>query len=123
MFDVPEDKQEEERLRLSKQFLSVKNPKNIQGKLIPGTQHPINYYIITNAIMHQDQEDKADSVFDYRGNMFVKRPQDYTFDMNLYLSAYQRKVQGIDVVKGELKRDIIDYDELKELKPRILVLG
>jgi hypothetical protein len=26
-------------------------------------------------------------------------------------------VQEIDVVKGELKRDIIDYDELKELQP------
>jgi|TARA_B110000263_G_scaffold127830_1_gene111219 predicted kinase len=117
LFDVPVDKQEEERLRLSHKYLSAKSPEKINGKLIPGTQHPINYYIITNAIMHQDQEDKADSVFDYRGNMFVKRPQDYTFDMNLYLSAYQRKVQGIDVVKGELKRDIIDYDELKDLQP------
>ena len=26
------------------------------------------------------------------------------------------RVQEIDVIKGELKRDIIDYDELKELK-------
>ena len=32
LFDVPEDKREEERLRLSKQYLSAKNPDNIQGK-------------------------------------------------------------------------------------------
>ena len=37
--------------------------------------------------------------------------------MNLYLKDFERKVQEIDVVKGELKRDIIDYDELSELKP------
>ena len=117
LFDVPEEKQEEERLRLSHKYLSAKSPEKINGKLIPGTQHPINYYIITDPITHQDQEDKADAVFDYRGNVFTKRPADYTFDMGLYLSAYQRKVQEIDVVKGELKRDIIDYDELKDLQP------
>ena len=117
LFDVPKEKQEEERLRLSRKFLSSKSPENINGKLIPGTQHPINYYIITDPITYQDQEDKADAVFDYRGNVFTKRPADYTFDMGLYLSAYQRKVQEIDVVKGELKRDIIDYDELKDLQP------
>ena len=44
LFDVPEDKREEERLRLSKQFLASSNPDNIQGKLIPGTRHPVNYY-------------------------------------------------------------------------------
>ena len=117
LFDVPVDKQEEERLRLSHKYLSAKSPEKINGKLIPDTQHPINYYIITDPITHQDQEDKADAVFDYRGNVFTKRPADYTFDMGLYLSAYQRKVQEIDVVKGELKRDIIDYDELKDLQP------
>ena len=36
--------------------------------------------------------------------------------MNLYLKDFEKKVQEIDVVKGELKRDIIDYDELSELK-------
>ena len=117
LFDVPKEKQEEERLRLSHKYLSAASQEKINGKLIHGTQHPINYYIITDPITHQDQEDKADAVFDYRGNVFTKRPADYTFDMGLYLSAYQRKVQEIDVVKGELKRDIIDYDELKDLQP------
>jgi len=121
LFDVPKDKQEDERLRLSKQFLSAKNPDNIQGKLIPGTKHPINYYLITDSKTYQDQEDKADAVFDYRNNKFIKRPEDYTFDINLYLKDFQKKVDEIDVVKGELKRDIVDYDELSELTPKDIV--
>ena len=116
LFDVPKDKREDERIRLSKQFLSASNPDNIQGKLIPGTEHPINYYLITDSKTYQDQEDKADAVFDIKTNKFIKRPEDYTFDINLYLKDFQKKVDEIDVVKGELKRDIVDYDELKELK-------
>ena len=117
LFDVPKDKREDERIRLSKQFLSVSNPDNIQAKLIPGTKHPINYYLITDMKIYQDQEDKADAVFDIENNKFTKRPDDFNFDVGLYLKDFQKKVDEIDVVKGELKRDIIDYDELKELKP------
>ena len=116
LFDVPKEKQEDERLRLSKQFLSSKNPDNIQGKLISGTKHPVNYYIITDQKTYDDQNKKADAVFDIKNNKFIKRPEDFTFDINLYLKDFERKVQEIDVIKGELKRDIIDYDELKELK-------
>ena len=116
LFDVPKEKQEDERLRLSKQFLSSKNPENIQGKLIPGTKHPVNYYIITDKETYDDQNKKADAVFDIKNNKFVKRPEDFTFDVNLYMKDFDKKVQEIDVIKGELKRDIIDYDELKELK-------
>ena len=117
LFDVPKEKQEDERLRLSKQFLSSKNPDNIQGKLIPGTKHPVNYYIITDQETYDDQNEKADAVFDIKNNKFVKRPEDFTFDVNLYMKDFDKKVQEIDVMKGELKRDIIDYDELSELKP------
>src|SRR6056300_1912718 len=117
LFDVPVEKQEEERTRLSKKYLSASNPDNIQGKEIPGTKHPINFYFITDKVTYQDQEDKADAVFDIENNKFIKRPEDFVFDMDLYLKDFERKVQEIDVVKGELKRDIIDYRELEELSP------
>ena len=55
--------------------------------------------------------------FDIKGQKFIKRPDDFKFDSSLYISDFNKKVQEIDVAKGELKRDIIDYDELKELKP------
>jgi len=117
LFDVPKEKQEEERIRLSKKFLSSKNPDNVQGKLIPGTKHPINYYIITDKKTYDDQNKKADAVFDIGKNKFIKRPEEFTFDIDMYINDFNKKVQEIDVVKGELKRDIIDYDELKDLSP------
>ena len=117
LFDVPKEKQEEERVRLSQQYLSVKNSNNIQGKLIPGSKHPINYYFITDQKTYDDQNKKADAVFDIETNKFIKRPDDFVFDPSLYVREFERKVQELDVVKGELKRDIIDYNELKELTP------
>ena len=68
LFDVPVDKREDERLRLSQKYLSAKNPDNIQGKLIPGTKHPINFYFITDIQTYNDQEKKADAVFDIEDN-------------------------------------------------------
>ena len=115
MFDVPVEKREDERLRLSQKYLSAKNPDNIQGKLIPGTKHPINFYFITDMKTYNDQEKKADAVFDIEDNKFIKRPEEFTFDPNLYVKDFEKKVQEIDVVKGELKRDIIDYRELEGL--------
>src|SRR5210317_1557944 len=117
LFDVPKEKQEEERVRLSQQYLSAKNPNNIQGKLIPGSKHPINYYFITDQKTYDDQNKKADAVFDIETNKFIKRPDDFVFDPSLYVREFERKVQELDVVKGELKRDIIDYNELTELTP------
>ena len=72
LFDVPVEKQEEERVRLSKKYLSASNPDNIQGQLIPGTQHPINYYFITDKKTYDDQEEKADAVFDIENNVFAR---------------------------------------------------
>ena len=60
---------------------------------------------------------KADAVFDIGKNKFIKRPDDFTFDSSLYVKEFERKVQELDVIKGELKRDIIDYEELKGLTP------
>ena len=117
LFDVPEEKREAERVRLSQKYLSAKNPDKIQGKLIPGTNHPINYYFITDQETYDDQNKKADAVFDIENNSFVKRPDDFVFDPSMYVKEFDRKVQALDVVKGELKRDIIDYKELKELTP------
>ena len=80
LFDVPEDKQEEERLRLSKKYLASSNPDNIQGKLIPGTKHPINYYFITDEKTYDEQNSKADAVFNIKGQSFIKRPEDFEFN-------------------------------------------
>ena len=56
-------------------------------------------------------------MFDIKGQRFIKRPEDFDFNPNLYMKDFQKQVDRIDILKGELKRDIIDYDELTELKP------
>ena len=58
------------------------------------------------------------TVFDIDNNKFVKKaPEDFTFDVSVYIKDFEKKVQELDVIKGELKRDIIDYRELEELEP------
>ena len=98
LFDVPEDKQEDERLRLSKKFLSSNNLITYK-KLIPDTKHPVNYYILTDRETYDSQNEKADAVFDIESNRFIKRPEDFTFDINLYLKDFEKKVQEIDVIR------------------------
>ena len=100
LFDIPGSKEfkEEERLRLSKKFLSSSNPDNIQGKLIPGTKHPINYFFIATNEVYEDQQKKADASFDIGKNKFIKRPEDFVIDPAVYVRDYERKVQEIDVI-------------------------
>ena len=109
LFDVPKEKQEEVRIALAK------NLRNINGKLVPGTKHPINYYVITDPELKKKNDAMADGVFDIDENEFVRRPTEDTFDSEKYEADFQAKVKEIDVVKGELARDIIDYEELKGL--------
>ena len=109
LFDVPEKDREEVRIALAK------NLRNINGKLVPGTKHPINYYVITDPELKKKNDAMADGVFDIDENEFVRRPTEDTFDSEKYEADFQAKVKEIDVVKGELARDIIDYEELKGL--------
>ncbi len=111
LFDVPEKDRESARVALAK------NLRSINGKLIPGTKHPINYYVITDPELKDKNDAMADAIFDVEANKFIRRPKEQSFDSEKYTAEFQKKVSEIDVVKGELKRDIIDYEELRELQP------
>ena len=89
----------------------------VSGKLVPGTQHPVNYYVQTDPKVNDAHLETAIGVFDVLKQKFDKRPKEQAFDPKVYEAEFQKKVQEIDVVKGELKRDIVDYEELKELSP------
>lgn len=120
-FDVPKDKQEEEELRLSKSL------KDINGKEVPGTKHPINYYVITSKEGKKSADEKVDALFDIVSDKWIKKPKEQKFDYNLYADEFEKKVKEIDAIKGELKRDIVDYyelssvskDEIKNLSTRL----
>jgi hypothetical protein len=111
LFDVAPADREAVRLMLSHQL------RGINGKLIPGTKHPINYYIITDPNVKETNDKMADGVFDIKNNTWIRKPKEFKFDAERYAADFEKKVKEIDVVEGELKRDIIDYKELTELNP------
>ena len=109
LFDVPEEDRETARKELASSL------RDINGKLVPGTKHPVNYYVITDPELKKKNDAMADGVFDIDENEFIRKPTEDTFDPEKYEADFQKKVQEIDIVKGELARDIIDYEELKDL--------
>jgi len=111
LFDVAPADREAVRIKLGHQL------RGINGKLIPGTKHPINYYIITDPNVKETNDKMADGVFDIKNNTWFRKPKEFKFDANRYAADFEKKVKEIDVVEGELKRDIIDYKELSELNP------
>ena len=109
LFDVPEDEQEERR----EQYSSLL--KDINGKNVPGTEHPVNYYVITIPKVLKNNNEKADGIFSIKDNKWIKKPDEDTFEPEKYEADFRKQVQELDIIKGELKRDIIDYAELKQL--------
>jgi len=111
LFDVPLSDRDVIRKELAKSL------RNINGALVPGTKHPINYYIITDPNVKETNDKMADAVFDVKNNTFIRKAKEFKFDAKRYAADFEKKVREIDVVQGELKRDLIDYKELKELDP------
>ena len=111
LFDVPLPDRDVIRKELAKSL------RNINGALVPGTKHPINYYIITDPNVKETNDKMADAVFDIKNNTFIRKAKEFKFDAKRYAADFEKRVKEIDVVQGELKRDLIDYKELKELNP------
>ena len=57
LFDVPEDKREETLEKLRKSL------KDYNGKNVPGTKHPVNYYVIVDPDVWKKANKMADGVF------------------------------------------------------------
>ena len=111
LFDIPGSQEEQEKVHEKIREYQGE----INGKTIPGTNHPINYFSIIDPATFSKARDMADGTFDIDENKFIKRPDPGTFEPEKYLADFQRRVAEIDVVKGELARDIIDYEELSRL--------
>lgn len=111
LFDIPGSKAEQEKVH--DQIREYQG--TINGKTIPGTKHPINYFSIIDPATFSKARDMADGTFDIDKNTFIKRPEPSKFEPEKYVADFQKRVSEIDVVKGELVRDMIDYEELKQL--------
>jgi len=85
--------------------------KKLNGSMAAGTTHPINYYI-----MEEEYDlDKTEAAYDVANEVWIKEPKSSSFDANSYMNKFQNTVEGIDFTANELRRHIIDLEELKSL--------
>tara|TARA_Y100000310_G_scaffold256144_1_gene263862 strand:+ start:4472 stop:5383 length:912 start_codon:yes stop_codon:yes gene_type:complete len=108
-FDLPPGKRESTIIELRRIVSKV------NGKPIPGTKHPVNYYVIGDKSTYDRANEMADNVYDIANSSFIKRSSEQEFSVKDYMKDFTKKVEKIDILKGELDRDIVDYEELKEL--------
>src|SRR6056300_259046 len=111
LFDIPGSQEEQEKVHEKIREYQGE----INGKTIPGTQHPINFFSIIDPATFSKAREMADGTFDIDKNEFIRKPDPGTFEPEKYVADFQKRVSEIDVVKGELVRDMIDYEELKDL--------
>jgi len=84
---------------------------NLNGRMAAGSTHPINYYI-----MQEDYDiDKADAVYDIANEVWIKEPKNTGIDVSDYMNDFQKTVSTIDFSANEIRRHIIDLEELKSL--------
>ena len=109
LFDVPENDREKMLDKLKVKLADV------NGKNVPGSVHPINYFTIVDREVYAKANRMADDVYDIVHDRFEKRTKAKPFDIEDYMDEFRDRVQKIDIAKGEFKRDLVDYKELVEL--------
>lgn len=90
---------------------AIKVIKDINGRLAPGTTHPINYYIMENKYDLM----KTDAAYDVDREQWIKEPKVDDDFIDGYMNKFETTVNGIDLDTAELRRDIIDLEELTQL--------
>jgi predicted nucleotidyltransferase len=90
----------------------LKALKRVNGKLATGTTHPINYYI-----MREEYDlDKTDAAYDVLSDKWIKIPEE-SDDAELldYLDDFEEAVARMDIITGELRRNVLDVESYKKL--------
>lgn len=77
--------------------------------MVAGTEHPINFFV-------RDDEnwDQWDSVYDVLNNRWLRYVEVVPEPLEAYLGTFRKYIQSIDIDKGELVRDLVDYNELEQ---------
>lgn len=89
--------------------------KSLSGKLAVGTTHPINYYL-----MQEEYDlDKTDAAYDVANDKWLKTENpDDDLELTQYADKFQEAISHVDIMTGELRRDIIDLNIYKALPER-----
>jgi hypothetical protein len=89
----------------------------VNGKPVPGTKHPVNFFAVITEEYFKKAGDMADATFNIKENKLDRVAKEKPFDISKYVDEFNNDVSKLDIIKGELHRDIIDYKELSELEP------
>jgi hypothetical protein len=87
----------------------------INGKPVPGTDHPVNYFAVVDKKTFKMASELADAVYDFKTDKHLKKAESKPFDINKYVDDFQGTVGEFDLLQGELIRDLIDLKELENL--------
>lgn len=94
-----------------------KKASTINGDVAPGTKHPINYFVIIDPEQFRRAGRLSDGIYDIESGQWLRKPIDSPFNIDAYLADFQSKVKKLDLLKGELARDLVDVERLKEFSP------
>ena len=86
------------------------NTKTVNGKLVHGTRHPINFYVM------QEIPDliRFDGVYDLIRQRWVKSPTETGVDLFSVYDQFKNDLAKIDAAYGEAWRSLIDIDLMRE---------
>lgn len=89
--------------------------KSLDGKLLPGTNHPVTYYVRGDELRQS-----SDAIYDILNNKWLREPPQLPeeYDPEEHFKDVWQSVlkyaKDLDEKIGEVKRDIIDYEKFKE---------
>lgn len=112
-FDVPLEEQE--------LFLETiyKNLIEINGQKLLDTEHIVNFYIMVDQDIQDNNLDKAESIYDLLNDNWLKKGNlegfNYKNVYNNFSNNLNVYLKELDLLHGELNRDIIDYQTLDKL--------
>lgn len=80
----------------------------VNGKFVPGTTNPINYFVMNK----NPGLDRFDSAYDFKDDKWVKDPKDHGVNLFSVYDEFRQFVKDIDLEKDEALRSLIDIDIL-----------
>lgn len=85
----------------------------INGNYVQFTQHPINYFVVSNKAEYDRKLSLADGIFDVKQNKFIRKPIFKRFDIRKYVSMFKATLSKIDAATDIFIRHLFDYEDLK----------
>jgi predicted nucleotidyltransferase len=83
--------------------------KGIEGELLAGTKHPVNFYFLNEV----GKLDNYDSVYDFVEDKWIKEPSDIGVDLFDVYDEFRGAMTQLDDNKAEALRSITDIETLR----------